>query len=208
MASTLETLDIIDVDCKADMEYSVPLSRRRWNQPNDIISASGWQEGVDIDSGIEFTSDTSMAKLWDVTSDHDKVMATLKTFFSSNQSITNKDEILVRLNELNEMLAEDFDEPELKAHSVGACLRFLSMNDKLKYPDIMASPNGTVICQWRKDKHRNLTLEFLPDWTLRFVVFAPTSSETIRVSGRCDMVHFHTIIEPYRTDRWVSVNAE
>ena len=35
-----------------------------------------------------------------------------------------KEEVLSRLSELNEFLVNDPEEPELKAASVGACLRF------------------------------------------------------------------------------------
>jgi len=211
MGDTLATLDTVDFECKAPTEDDEsPISPRRYLKEQDYLhesSASGWQTDVDIDGGSRSVSDISMAELWDATSDYEKVLSTLKEFSHSAQSIAQKPDVLARLKELNKFLAEDQEEPELKAKSVGACLYFLSSNKDFKHPDIVASPKGTVICQWRKDKHRNLTIEFLPDWSLHFVVFSPTSSETIRVSGRCSMDVFRKAIEPYQTERWTSVNA-
>lgn len=102
-------------------------------------------------------------------------------------------ELLERIAELNKFLSEDPDDYDLRANSVSACLQFLSTNTDLNYPEIVASPNGTIICQWRKGKDYNLTIEFLDDYNLSYFVFSPMSGKTIRVSGKSNIIDFRKL---------------
>lgn len=214
MTSALATIDEIDVNCECPSIGGDHSALTHWFDRQKQLdyatvtkSASGWQEDVEIDPEIDRPVDKSIVALWDVTSDYHKVLAALKDFRFSNRPLPKKEQVLARITELNDFLAEDPEEPELNAASVGACLRFLWVNNELRFPDIMASPNGTIVCQWRKDKHRNLTVEFLPDRSLHYVVFAPAPTETIRISGRCSMTDFLRLIRPLNTEQWTTINA-
>jgi len=101
---------------------------------------------------------------------------------------------------------EDKDDPFNRA-SVDACQRFLNANEDLTSPDIVASPNGTIICQWRKDENRNLTIEFLKDGSVHFVLFAPKGSKTIRVQLSCSLDEVRQKIKPFGAESWVCKNG-
>ncbi len=173
-----------------------------------MIYLSVCPEDKAIIAEIESSENTSMAILGDIRSEYDKVRATLIDFRLSSRTLLKKDEVLARITELNDLLAEDLEETKLSATSVGACLRFLSQNKDLCHPDIMASPNGTIICQWRKDKSRNLTIEFLSDYNLNYLIFSPSQDGIIRNSGKCGMKDFRQLITPFNTERWTTINEK
>lgn len=213
MTGSLATLNNVEIDCDEDeiaddntvSRYPVPAEKYSHDDPSDIPISSGWQSEIAINTTRP--CDTSMAKYSMTASDYQNVRETLLYFARSNQEIVEKTRTLSRLTELNEMCRNEPDDQPLNAKSVLACLFFLSDNIDLRYPDITASPDGTVVCRWKKDRHRNLTIEFLPDWKLHFVIFAPSSDGTIRISGRDSMTAFRERIKPYKTETWTLQNA-
>lgn len=216
MTPAVAIKDTVDVDCETPSEQVKHLSPNyyrlgSWRQrgcSSVTMSSSGWQADLKLDSEIQNdANDRSSAGLWDITSDYDKVRATLEEFQLSKAPLRERRRVLARLAELNDLLAADPEEPKLQPISVGACLRFLSVNTDLRFPDIMASPAGTVVCQWRKDCHRNLTIEFLPDSSLNYLVFAPGPERTIRVSGRCSTAELRQLINPLNTEPWTTIDA-
>ncbi len=97
--------------------------------------------------------------------------------------------ILGRLSELRLEYREE-EGREISAASVRQFLKLLNSDLKLRAPGIVLSPSGNVIAEWHRGPGRLLSLHFLPDESVRFVVFAPNRKKrdrTIRLSGTSDV---------------------
>ncbi len=162
---------------------------------------------VETDSNDWLCDNSSSEVLWDLMSDHGKVATAITQYRSGSYFIHEKRRVLERLDALNDMLRDDPEEPNLNHASVGRCLRFLSQNADLRRPDIAATPAGTILCQWRRDRGRNLTIEFCVDGQVNYVVFAPEHTGTARVSGRCHVSQLRTAVSPFHITRWAARDA-
>ena len=104
---------------------------------------------------------------------------------SALANVVYAERISNRLLNLRKVFLEEQDS-DISADSIRTFTIFLSMHPDARYPAITLTPVGNIYAQWKKDRTSLFSLQFLPDWGVRFVVFAPNKkhSEIItRISG-------------------------
>lgn len=104
-----------------------------------------------------------------------------------SQNISHAERISNRLSDLRGMVRdEDGENADLSAESIQSFFSFLKMYPNIRYPDITLTPAGHIYSRWKGDNGSLFSVEFLPDFKVGYVVFAPTprhSSELSRNSG-------------------------
>ncbi len=125
-----------------------------------------------------------------------------------NADILHAGHIAQRLNQLWKMSA--MEEPynyTISSDSLRSAERFFSLYPLVRYPDITLTPNGNVYARWRGSDRSVLSIQFMQEMKVRFVVFAPNQKhpdDLNRISGT-DFVD--TIIEnlnkTYEVENWV-----
>jgi hypothetical protein len=91
--------------------------------------------------------------------------------------------------------------------SLRQMLLFLRATPDFRCPTVTITPSATFRAQWQADGNRHLALDFLPDGTVRFVVFSPDPrhpDRVQRVSGIVGRVDVMRLVEPYKVHRWVA----
>jgi hypothetical protein len=86
-------------------------------------------------------------------------------------------------------------------------IAFLEATPDLAYPGVVLTPSGNIQAEWRSGKNRHLAVEFSGSGDLRFVVFAPDSTEpykTLRATGSATVQSLWDIVRPYGVDSWVT----
>jgi len=101
--------------------------------------------------------------------------------------ITNAEKIALRLDQLRKISEEEQpDSCTMSSDSIRGFMKFLSLHPRVRHPDITLTPSGNIYARW-KGSHRSLvSIQFLPDLKVRFVIFAPNQrhpEELNRVSG-------------------------
>ena len=87
-------------------------------------------------------------------------------------------EIADRLRYLFELDAEEPEEPSIELESLRNMALFLMGKRQLQNPEIAASPNGLVLCEWQLPHHGILAIEFLPSDTIRFAAVSGSTDES------------------------------
>ena len=65
-------------------------------------------------------------------------------------------------------------------------------------PQFITTPNGNTVAQWRRDKDSDLIIEFLPDFTLYFILVYPEDFKTtMTFCGCCTFETFKKIMKPF-----------
>lgn len=111
--------------------------------------------------------------------------------------------------QLDELLdAEDWhdeDEP-VTAKSFFTFLRTITHVKPEVRPGLGVSHAGNLIGAWTKDRDA-LTMEFLPDDTVRWVLSCLIDGEVERAAGISPVRRLPDTLAPYRPDRWFVRNA-
>ena len=87
-------------------------------------------------------------------------------------------EMADRLRYLFELEAEEPEEPSIELESLRNMALFLMGKRQLQNPEIAASPNGLVLCEWQLPHHGILAIEFLPADTIRFAAVSGSTDES------------------------------
>jgi hypothetical protein len=77
-----------------------------------------------------------------------------------------------RVRALRQMAIEDGDK-EMGADSLRSFLEFFTLNPSLKYPEISLTPDGDIYARWKGPQKMLLSIHFLPESRVRYVLFAP-----------------------------------
>lgn len=101
--------------------------------------------------------------------------------------ITNAEKMALRLDQLRKTSGEEQpDSCTMSSDSIRSFIKFLILHPRVRHPDITLTPSGNIYARW-KGSHRSLvSIQFLPEMKVRFVVFAPNQKhpeELNRVSG-------------------------
>ncbi len=95
------------------------------------------------------------------------------------------------------------DSPE----SLRQMLLFLEGLPEFRCPTVTVTPSATFRAQWQADQNEHFAADFVPDGQVRFVVFAPDSSDpgrVQRVSGIVSSANALRAIETYEVHRWAA----
>lgn len=125
-----------------------------------------------------------------------------------NTLAPNAELIAQRLNHLWKMSeVEETDSCVVSSDSLRSFERFSNIYPRMRYPDITLTPGGDVYARWKGSNRSLLSIQFLPEMRVRFVVFAPNQrhpEELNRASGN-DFVD--TVIDnlsrAYGVSNWV-----
>ena len=77
-----------------------------------------------------------------------------------------------RVRALRQMAIEDGD-TGMGADSLRSFLEFFTLNPSLKYPEISLTPDGDIYARWKGPQKMLLSIHFLPESRVRYVLFAP-----------------------------------
>lgn len=113
-----------------------------------------------------------------------------------------------RLNYLWKISEVDEDDScVISSESLRSFERFSNIYPRMRYPDITLTPGGEIYARWKGSNRSLLSIQFLPEMKVRFVVFAPNQrhpEELNRASGN-DFVD--TVIDnlnrAYGVSSWV-----
>lgn len=140
--------------------------------------------------------------------DNDDAVQDLIFSMRSTATISDSQGIADRLLELYNSSKEE--EPSLIGMAVQSLLsyyKFLQKNPDLKRPAITLTPDGNVYVSWRGDEGRVLSIHFLPDSDVRFVVFKPNRRDPERKTRISGMTTFDMLMEevaPCHVCDWIS----
>ena len=84
---------------------------------------------------------------------------------------------------------------------------FLHLNTNLKCPAISLTPDYNIYTSWRDEQNRLLSIHFLPNMDVRFVIFKPNArhpERKIRVSGLATIDILMETLQPYGIGDWIS----
>jgi len=77
-----------------------------------------------------------------------------------------------RVRALRQMALEEGD-TEMGTDSLRSFFEFLTLNPRLKYPEISLTPDGDIYARWKGPQKMLLSIHFLPESRVRYVLFAP-----------------------------------
>jgi len=86
----------------------------------------------------------------------------------------------------------------------------MTRKERYKYPDTTITPDGNIRIQWQQDKNHHLAIEFILENMLKFVVFSPDPSHSMKIARITVLVtidSFIIAIEPYKALEWSTENA-
>ena len=108
------------------------------------------------------------------------------------------EKFLNQLKKFRELKEEHLEGLELNEDSLRWCKRFLYLHPNYKPPQFSTTPNGNTVAQWRRDKDSDLIIEFLPDFTLYFILVYPEDFKTtMTFCGCCTFETFKKIMKPF-----------
>ena len=95
--------------------------------------------------------------------------------------------------------------------SLKSLTAFLVRHSELACPEIVLSPEGHLTAQWREGRGKLLSLRFVDDEDVQFVIFAPDPRrryKTARVSGRASADSVMALAKPYGVLAWAGEKIE
>ena len=92
-----------------------------------------------------------------------------------------KEQLTKRLMFLVDAFADDYEGCQLSMSSMDAFLTFLELSSPPRYPDITLTPAGDVYAEWRNDRGASLSIEFLSDGDVRYIVLRPNPNHPQRI---------------------------
>ncbi len=106
--------------------------------------------------------------------------------------------------QLDDLLdAEDWheDDDPIKASSFETFLRMIIFHKPSRRPGFGVSNRGYLIAAWTTGSNR-LTIEFLPNDTVRWVLSCEFDGETERAAGETPVRRLMEVLAPYSPPRW------
>jgi len=112
-----------------------------------------------------------------------------------------------RILKLNQAALEgDLEGVLLSAKSLLKFLEFMRHNSDLPEPSIVLSNSGNVVARWTEHSNKLLTVEFLSNGLVNFVLFSPfTDSEVERFGGITSHKNLNNTIKEYGISEWGSL---
>ena len=93
------------------------------------------------------------------------------------------------------------DDDPIKASSFETFLRMIIFHSPSRRPGFGVSNRGYLIAAWTSDSDR-LTIEFLPNDTVRWVLSCEVDGETERAAGETTVRRLMEVLAPYSPPRW------
>ena len=123
-------------------------------------------------------------------------------------NINNADRIANRLEYLGKTWGEEVSDGDLiSSNSLQSFINFLSINPKIRYPDITLTPTGNIYARWKGLNKSLFSLHFLQDLKVRFVIFALNRKhpkEINRISGNeCVDTVIDNLNSAYSITDWI-----
>jgi hypothetical protein len=95
--------------------------------------------------------------------------------------------------------------------SLKSLIALLVGHPELTCPQVMLTPEGCLSAEWRTGRGKLLSLDFLGDEDVRFVIFAPDLTrpyKTARVSGGASLESIMHLAEPHGVLAWAGTTDE
>jgi hypothetical protein len=112
------------------------------------------------------------------------------------------------LSELeNAVKEEEPDGRGIAVKSLHHFIELLKVYPALRYPAVSVTPDRNIYASWKSGSDRVFSIHFLPDGTVRFVIFRPNHKhpgETIRLSGAATVDVVMGIAAPHGILDWAS----
>ncbi|GJL78822.1 MAG: hypothetical protein NPINA01_18110 [Nitrospinaceae bacterium] len=105
---------------------------------------------------------------------------------------------------------EEEGEEEMSSESLKYFVYFIQSVPNLNYPDVVLTPDGNIVAEWRVDQNRHFNVEFMEDKYTHFVIFAPNqfdSQRPIRMSGVAPWEELIDLIHAQKVASWVLNNG-
>ncbi len=137
--------------------------------------------------------------------DNDAKVVELISFIRKFLKAPYSSKLSKRIEILFEYSNEDPEEPEISTESLQNFVAFIQAFQNLTYPDVVLSPSGNIVSEWRADPNRHFSAEFLPSGEVRFVIFKPNTfnqERPIRLSGLAPWESLSDIISLHGVFRW------
>jgi len=149
----------------------------------------------------------SMATQQPATTEDDSV-AEIIWRAATTLAIRYRAKLSVRLSELQKAVQEEqVDGRGITVTSLHNFVEFLTINQALRYPAVSVTPDRNIYASWKSGSDRVLSLHFLPDGKVRFVVFRPNDKhpgDVIRLSGIATMDVIISTVAPHGVLAWAS----
>jgi len=101
---------------------------------------------------------------------------------------------------------EDPDCVGIAAESLRNYYNFIHLHTNIKCPTISLTPEYNIYASWRDEQNRVLSVHFLPNMDVRFVMFKPNDrhpERKIRVSGIATIDILMDTLTPYCIEDWI-----
>lgn len=126
----------------------------------------------------------------------------------TSRSISYRESLANRLLALfNDAKEEDPDCVGIAAESLYNLYNFIHLHANIKCPIISLTPEYNIYVSWRGEQNRVLSIHFLPNADVRFVIFKPNDrhpERKIRISGLATTDIIMETLTPYCIEDWVS----
>lgn len=141
-------------------------------------------------------------------SDHERI-----TKFVKSDLYKARDDLIEvvtpRLKELMGDIDEE-DDPEqspIHVNSFKNFIRFLTNNINIVIPSFVVTYEGNIRALWRKSRKQHLAVEFHPDETVTYVIFAPNvdkPEKIMRSSGTISQRNLFRVAVSLGANKWIS----
>lgn len=114
-----------------------------------------------------------------------------------------------RIKELIDDIDED-DDPEQRPVNVNSFknfISFLTININTAIPSFVVTYQGNIRALWRKSRKQHLAVEFHPDETVTYVIFAPNidkPEKIMRSSGTISQRNLFRVAVSLGANKWIS----
>jgi len=154
------------------------------------ISFSHIDELLDTKSKVHFTThikETNPFRNVDELLSNEEKVHLFISHIGTSLAAPYKKRLAKRIKDLFDFTIEDeADSTGMSADSLHHFIAFLQNYSKLKYPDVVLSPEWNIVSEWHIDSNHHFSVDFLPNGDVRFVIFRPNPKKpkkTDRFSG-------------------------
>jgi hypothetical protein len=150
-------------------------------------------------------------KIEETLCDHERILKFLKgDLYKERDDVAEV--VTPRVQELISDIEEDDDNIEpssIKFLSFKNFIYFLIKNINVAIPSFVVTNQGNIRTLWRKSRKQHLAIEFHPDETVTYVIFAPNANrpeKIMRSSGTINQRVLYKVAVSLGADKWILKN--
>lgn len=130
----------------------------------------------------------------------------LISFIRNHVRLPYTGRLVNRLEQLREASIEEAPEQALiSVNSLQSFVSFITREPRLIEPDLVLTYSGNIRAEWHKSRKEHLSVEFLPNGQVRYVVFARDPDHATRTDRASGLVSAETVmskINPFNVLDW------